>query len=686
MDVLSLESPTSSRRRYRRRYRGSRPSSSLRNSSSKASTSSTAPAPPSPDPRRDATSEARSSNFSSGGGDGAATFTDDDASDAGSECTSDVTNGLDDAAGDSAACASAWRWWKYCGRRPPRSASSARAGGARARGACRPTAPRCRGRGPPSRGSRRRRGRAAAARCRPASARIRERTDSARPGCSHGSIVLGRRHEPARGRVVERVEQRPADLPSVSAAAADGAASTAAPRRLGLGPTARPYALLDERVLSLTRLGDDAAASFRVEVAEAASAGGGGGGGGGAQASICARSGPDDRQEAAAMSRSLSAELAEPEKCKRSSCTPSPSPLRLLRSRVAHNSPPHASSAERYTSTTFVAHSILHPRPLRPTSTSPSATPTSHHHRSPCTAANATTAPPKSSARSSLTRASTRSSTRPPRSTRSPQPSPAASPIKPIAVASLLPSRARSRALQLVSAAPPYGRLPGCPSSPVELSAGRPRPRLRGGARRRASAALAAAGAAFALTNALFEDQLGVRLRVQTVVVHDGPPTDAERRADGGLGHAELRALRRPQRERPRRDGGARRRERRARPERVGGLGGGADPRRVAPAHRLLPAARPRRPRDGGTVCAPAARSLDTGRAARADADGGDLGRVRVAGSGHCADVTAHSTLHRRLGRVPGEHGGVVRLADAVAHRRQLRTTSAPSTPRTAAG
>ena len=28
--------------------------------------------------------------------------------------------------------------------------------------------------------------------------------------------------------------------------------------------------------------------------------------------------------------------------------------------------------------------------------------------------------------------------------------------------------------------------------------------------------------------------------------------------------------------------------------------GGGADPRRVAPAHRLLPAARPRRPRDGG--------------------------------------------------------------------------------------
>ena len=163
-------------------------------------------------------------------------------------------------------------------------------------------------------------------------------------------------------------------------------------------------------------------------------------------------------------------------------------------------------------------------------------------------------------------------------------------------------ARALARAAARLGGAAVHGRLPGRPSSPVELSAGVVLDHGFVAARGGASAALAAAGAAFALTNALFEDQLGVRLRVQTVVVHDGAVgrRRAERRADGWLGHAELRALRRPQRQRPRRDGGARRRERRARrAERVGGLGGGADPRRVAPAHRLLPAARPRRPRDG---------------------------------------------------------------------------------------
>ena len=200
-----------------------------------------------------------------------------------------------------------------------------------------------------------------------------------------------------------------------------------------------------------------------------------------------------------------------------------------------------------------------------------------------------------------------------------------------------------------MSAAPPYGRLPGCPSSPVELSAGVVLDHGFVAARGGASAALAAAGAAFALTNALFEDQLGVRLRVQTVVVHDGPstddaPNDAPTEGSGTRscalyadrnvsGHGATVAL----------DGVS---------VALGVLSAWVGSA-AAPTHgvwHLLTDCFPPPGRVGlatvGTVCAPAARSLsyvDTGAPPAAGAAGGDLACVRVAGSGHCADVTAHS-------------------------------------------
>ena len=129
---------------------------------------------------------------------------------------------------------------------------------------------------------------------------------------------------------------------------------------------------------------------------------------------------------------------------------------------------------KHYTSTTFAAHSSLHPRPFAPdvnvtVRNSYLAPPPLAVHRGACDdgatkIVRAVVAHSRLDAlihtASSLYSITTTLSTK-------------ASPINPIAVASSLPLRARARALQLVSAAPPaYGRLPGCPASPVEPSAG----------------------------------------------------------------------------------------------------------------------------------------------------------------------------------------------------------------------